>query len=78
MTEGINRGLYGFSPFNTAFVRAMYKKGLGTVNKEKTREIEAFARTEIFSQAITGNNVIRAAALILTFKNKALHLCSGT
>ena len=30
-----------------AFVWAMYKKGLGTINKEKTREIELFARIEI-------------------------------
>ena len=32
---------------NTAIVRAMYKKGLGTINKENTREIERFARIEI-------------------------------
>ena len=25
----------------------MYKKGMGTINKEKTREIERFARIEI-------------------------------
>ena len=26
---------------------AMYKEGLGPINKEKTREIECFARIEI-------------------------------
>ena len=36
-----------FSTVNTAFVRAMYKKGLGMINKEKTREIQRFARIEI-------------------------------
>ena len=30
-----------------AFVRAMYKKELGTINKEKTPEIERFDRIEI-------------------------------
>ena len=30
----------------------MYKKGLGTINKEKTQEIECFALKEIFCQAI--------------------------
>ena len=45
---------YGFSPVNTLsarLIRPLYgqctKKGLGTINKEKTREIERFARIEI-------------------------------
>ena len=47
MAEAINRGKYAFSPVNTVFVRAIYKKGLGTINKEKTREIQCFACIEI-------------------------------
>ena len=48
MAEAINSGLYAFTTVNTVFVRAMYKKGLETINKEKTREIELFARIEIY------------------------------
>ena len=59
MTEAKNHVQYGFSPVNTLsarLIRPLYgqctKKGLGTINKEKTREIERFARIEIFRQAI--------------------------
>ena len=49
MTEAKNPGKYGFSPVNTAFVRAMYKKGTGNDKQGKTREIERFARIEILA-----------------------------
>ena len=42
------------SPVNTAFVRAMYKMGLRTINKEKTREIGTLCPHRNFSQAIKG------------------------
>ena len=54
MAEAKNHDLYGFSPVNTLsarLIRPLYgqctKKGLETINKEKTREIERFARIEI-------------------------------
>ena len=37
-------------------IKCFIKKGLGTINKEKTREIERFARIENFSQAIKDCN----------------------
>ena len=40
-----------FSPVDTAFVRAMYKKGLGTINREKRRNRTLFQYRN-FSQAI--------------------------
>ena len=39
MTEAINRGLYGFSLVNMAFIQAMYKKGTGNDKQGKDTEI---------------------------------------
>ena len=52
VTGAINRGLYGFSSVNTAFVRTMSKKGTGNDKQEKDAGKRTLCRYRNFSQAI--------------------------
>ena len=52
MAEAINRGKSAFSPVNTAFVRAMYKKGTGNDKQRKDAGNRMLCAYRNFSQAI--------------------------
>ena len=54
MAEAKNHDLYGFSPVNTAFVRAMYKKGTGNDKQRKDAGNRTICPYRNFSQAIRG------------------------
>ena len=54
-TEAMNKGLYGFSPVNTALVWTMYKKGTGNDKQVKDAGKRTLCPYRNFSQAISEN-----------------------
>ena len=75
--EAINRGQYGFSPVNMAFVPAKYKKGTGNDKQRKDAGNRTLCPYRNFSQAI--NNETDGADSAANDENTDfMYKCSDT